>query len=608
MYSPTNPRFRSFPENDKLYRIFWGGEILAPEAHSLTPRVRLWLKEIDEDGKEIPDGKIVQISESVGAIPRLAIGSHWRNGKVTWPDNLDPPEARTLVISPVERWEPIRAGDPDPGYSEHPATGRHRSVICPEDLRLSFRTSHGRLVHGENALVVVAKGEDGENIVIPSYEIFRALLANWSELSLALVSNKWDAVESRFVLSRTASATEEGIDLHLDLQMRASSTTKMCLAMYCFLEDARRAANHVHPALVRQDSDTMFPWISAFPPLSNRPFRLRAYAIPLPSRSGLLVNQIVGFDPMLDIGDITCTVPKDRITITEESGEGADQDGPPRTITVARSSDIEVSEPRDARPGNRNVLLPSMSVKWSGLPIPRTVSRTVQTVILPPAKPGATIISPPVKVVSVGETGTRKGAKPGSFSPEEERSIADRFEDIRELIEFLRTEKKIVNAEEYPLVRPSPADFPSYCEFPEIVDNEPCKWAIIRWPIERPRLAMVLEIELPERTVYWIETESVAGRDKHRSLALEVLSGDSLDEATLAALLDTCARGKGVWPDELRFGDGTIIYERARHNYVGKRLNASTMLTPFGRLKAQKQALRDSKLGVVTAERIAEPV
>lgn len=599
----TNPTHDSFPKNNKLYRIFWAGEILLPESSTLTPRVRIWLKEVDEAGNDVPDSPIVEVTESAGAIPRLAIGSCWRNAKLARPKSLNPVSPRILDIEAPDQWSVVKAGDPHGWHPRDPHTGRSHCWINPSDLQLSFLTSNGRRVNGHHAWVVHARTIYGEEVIIPSYEIFRALLANTTDLSLALLGNTWDAVKSRFVISAEIHETLAGVSCHLDLAPNVPHSTVPYLTLLSFVNEARRAANSVYPGLVRQGPMSQLAWIPAFPPVAGRPFRIRAQTVRLASRNAVLVTRILGFDPGLKISELSYSVAK--WTFPTGDPVAGEAEGKPRKVLQPPTKGIKIAKPGDRRPGNRPLQLPSMSVKWAGLPVPKRTARRIESVPLP--IPGPEITIPPSTTVSVGEPGSRGSPSPGSFTPEEERNIEDRFEAIRDLADLLVSEEVIDSVTDYPLVRPVPADFPEYCEFPTEFDGKPWKWSIVRKPIRRARLAIVLEIKLAQRTVYWIETEALSARDMHHSLVIETVGGGPLDEGTLATLLDTCALAKGVWPQKLEFGDGSILYERARHIPMGAELSPNTMLLPFARLAHKRHRLRTEAADGASAGQAAHP-
>lgn len=87
-----------------------------------------------------------------------------------------------------------------------------------------------------------------------------------------------------------------------------------------------------------------------------------------------------------------------------------------------------------------------------------------------------------------------------------------------------------------------------------------------------PRNALVLELTVGQRLVYWIETETIGEREHYCSLAVEMANGGLLDEGVLEALLDGCSIAKGVWLDPLPYGAGTILSTRARNTVINGQL------------------------------------
>lgn len=113
---------------------------------------------------------------------------------------------------------------------------------------------------------------------------------------------------------------------------------------------------------------------------------------------------------------------------------------------------------------------------------------------------------------------------------------------------------------------------------------------MVREPLRRPRLALVLQIAIGERLIYWIETETVKN-ESYCSLAIEMFNSGSMDEGTLETLLDVCSSEKGIWPDPMTFGTGTILSTRARHAWVHGKLSWNVMLLSFARLERKRAML-----------------
>ncbi|BAO28335.1 hypothetical protein [Sulfuritalea hydrogenivorans] len=583
MPAVTDAPHETFPEDGSLYRIFWGGELLVQKPGHLTERVRIWLKEVDEHGRYLLSSPIVQVTESVGAIPRLPFGSFWRNGRKARPKLSNPTRIESLSIIAPAQWQVVRAGDSipvAPNYGSAPHTWINRS-----DLRLIFDTATGRKVRGLDARVVSMRTISGQEVIIPSYEIFRAFFAGTTDLAHALINSTWGAAEKSFIVESNQRNDADGAHWHIDLAAGVPHSALPYLSWMHFDVAARKAADRIYAASVNQAGTA---WLSAMPPIVGEAFRIRAHVVPLRSRNALLVTQVCGIDFPVKIASLSYSISRREIP----SGAPIEGGIKPPIIEAAKSRPSKISTPTDRNPTRRYFQLPSMSVKFSGLPIPKRSAREDRYV---PISVNRVSTEPPMpQRVSVGVPGTRPAPSAAQFTPEEERNIEDRFQAIMDLVEELIGEGRIDDVREYPLVRPIPADAPNYCEFPFSDDTKPWPWSMVREPLRRPRLALVLELAVRERLIYWIETETVKDEGYH-SLAIEMVNGGSLDEGTLETLLDVCADAKGVWPDPMSFGTGTILSARARHTKVNDKLTWNVMLLAFARLERERATLSEGK-------------
>lgn len=581
----------SFPEDDRLYRIYWAGELIMPKASDATSRVRIWLQELDSYGHIVRDAALRQVTESAGAIPKLVIGSHWRNGRATKP-KWEPGwqqgwMTQALELVAPEHWHIVRAGDYVPAeLLHHPGS---QTWINRSDMKLSFTTDAGRAVYGHNARLVSARTTDGREVIIPCYEIFRAFYAGTTDLANAMLSDVWSRAEQRFVLGSAEVESDLGLHLSLDLAPGIPYSAVPYLSWLRFSADAKAAANEIYPETVRQGVGSHPVWIAARPPIIADTLKFKARTRLLSSRGSLLVTQISDVQFPMKVAELFYTVASRTVPVETTPPPGGST--PPPTEVTPRRKPRSVSRPGNTRPMKRFFQLPSAGVNFSGLPKPQRLARSIRQV---PIKGKQQAGGDPVsRQVSVGVPGTRGAPPRAQFSTDEEHLIQDRFAAVLQLVDEMITEGIITSAEPYPIVRPAPNDAPVYCEFPEhTMDGKPCAWSLIHGPDLRPRLALVLEISIDEgeRFVYWIETEISTPRKGHRSLVVETVDGSSLDEGTLEALLDTCAMHKGVWPEPLPFGEGAIVSTRARHIRVTGTENytPNMMLRAFARLERAK--------------------
>jgi len=584
MPSVTDPQQDTFPEDARLYRVFWAGELAPPEPGHSTKRFHLWLKEVDEYGKTVMGGQVLQVTESVGSIPRLPLQSYWRNGRHSRPKYSDSTRIEFLdIVAPESLNGTVRAGDEINDSSHH-------TWINPSDIRLLFSTSDGRRVRGLDAQVISARTLSGQEVIFPCYEIFRAFFAGTTDLAHALLDHTWDAAEKDFIIGSNHHKDSDGEHWHIDLSSGVPHSAVPYLSLLHFDETYRKAANRIYAHTVNQMRSK---WITAMSPIVGQTFRIRAKVVPLRSRNALLVTQISGVQFSTQVASLSYSIAKREIPVGMPA-QGQEVKPPVESVAVGKPA--SVSKPVDRSPTKRYFQLPSMSVKFPGLPVPKRFAREERMIPLPVSGPSQVTQVP--RSVSVGTPGSRPAPSGGQFTPEEERRIEDGFQEILELVEELMANNKIDDVKEYPLVRPVPEGAPSYCEFPYSDDVKPWPWSMVRGPLRRPRLALVLELSVGERLIYWIETET-SKDENYCSLAVEMADGSSLDEGVLETLLDICSEAKGIWPDPLPFGEGSIFSVRARHSRVDGKLTWNVMLLAFARLEhARVMVIANSAVGL----------
>ena len=396
MPAVTDTIHETFPEDGRLYRLFWGGELLLPKLGHSTNQVRVWLKEIDEHGRGIQGRNIVQITESVGAIPRLPIGSYWRNGHKACPKLHDPTRIMQLDIVARAKWNVVRAGDAipiDPSFG-----GKSHTWINRSDLRLIFDTVAGRKVRGVDARVVSARTISGLEVIFPSYEIFRAFFAGTTDLAHALLSRTWNAAEKDFIVGSSWHDDANGAHWHIDLAPGVPHSAVPYLSWLHFDGTARKAANRIYAESVNQAGTS---WISAMPPVVNRFFRIRAHVVRLRSRNALLVTQITSIEYPTKIGSLSYS------TAQREIPSGALVEGEAK-VPIERAPKFRpssLSVPLDRNPTRRYLELPAVSVKFPGLPVAKRSARAERFVPIPVTSSHAEAPTP--RQVSVGTPGTR---------------------------------------------------------------------------------------------------------------------------------------------------------------------------------------------------------
>lgn len=164
MAKSYSPWLDSFPDDNLLYQVYWGGELLDPKSEEFTPRIRYWLQHVDDYGIAIPDTPFVEVTESISNIPLITLGSYWQRQLPASPLHGDIPWSHNLQLVRPEKWTAIRAGDLLSTFAPH--LGRRHTAINPSDKRLVFKTSSGRRVFGHNAWVVLAQTPSSHCLVL----------------------------------------------------------------------------------------------------------------------------------------------------------------------------------------------------------------------------------------------------------------------------------------------------------------------------------------------------------------------------------------------------------------------------------------------------------
>jgi hypothetical protein len=190
--------------------------------------------------------------------------------------------------------------------------------------------------------------------------------------------------------------------------------------------------------------------------------------------------------------------------------------------------------------------------------------------------------------VSVGEPGRGPRNSGARFTPWEEMDIRDRFQAVFDLANALVANGNIDSVREYPIVRPSPEGCPIYCAFNADLVSQERQWTVVRTPDARARVALVLEIVIGERMIYWFEIEPIPRH--YRAVAVEMTAGGIMDSGTLDHILTVAAKQSGVWPKTFCKASDTLLAVDAVHTNIGGELAPSVMLNAFMRLAHQRTA------------------
>ncbi len=566
-----NLRLDSLPGDDHRRTVVWFGRINAQSAEFKTARFTAWLRRIDETGRFIDD-LVDEVVESVGAISLFPIGACFCDQQRV--ARVDDTPATVLSIKVPERWEVRRAIDRQPGTDQF--------LISARDLPLKLTGRMGGEVAGYGAYLVVAETKNGERVLIPCSEVYRAFFSGSSDLANSHFRQPWSRARQEFIEQSNESFDSSGRRLwHVDLVKNIPPSLARDLCWLEFVPGAALIANQTHVSIVNQLQQRGDIWIRATPPISEGTLLIRAQTMRLPRSRAILVTQIRDFKTDFRVAKITCTIAEQVIP----SGSGSEP--PKATVDKPRRQPSAIAKPGDKRNTNRYFDLGGDPINWRGLPDPEVSPRQTRG----DGGSGPTRsagVEAPVSV-SVGEPSDKAGTRPAAqLTPTEALRLEQRFSDVIKALDGLRVTGGIASWDYHPIYNPVQE---RYCSFPELA-NTPSNSKAARWcRIEnRTRYALVLKLVLEERTVYWIEIEPVPRG--YKGLAVETLDDQPIDELNVQNLLESCAFSGGVWDESLETAR-PLLLAAERHDQLkrGGRLSPNMFLRAFLRLASKRAQL-----------------
>lgn len=583
----NTPSFERFPEDGKIYRIYWAG-LYVPRAYGTsTSRVAIWLSE-QSSGKPKPFVETRLVIDSIGSIPRMPIGSFWQDGRMVQQPLPAGEEIIDLEIAPQSEWSVVRAEDAHPSAPSTPHDKWTTCYLPPADIRLNLRQSNATTEKGHRARVVPVSTTSGDEVILPCYELFRAFYAGTSELAITLLGQPWnEAAANKFVKDVEITETEGAPEWTLTLQPGTPQGAVPYLAMLLCDPDARSAARRIHPQLVLDSQENPTgAWIYATPPVLNRTMNIRAHVRRLPTRNALLVLQIVEARYPGNAGRIKCLVdtqPRAVAVAEAFGGSGA----------VARGSSdvgISVAGSGDSAPTIRNRQLAAPGPVWLALP---EISKQASRVRLLPQSAGPQLGRFGDDRVSTGTKGRVGDPARAGFSQQEAQERYDRFAALRSGLDALRSVGEITGWRSLPMVRPTPPHDPVYCAFPNAQGSLPISWSIVGRPQARPRVAWVIELNTLASSAYWIESEATTPRDIRCALMFVTSNGASPTYDLLGRLLELCALARGVWPSAPPASLAQdVFWVKVNHRFADQQMRPSTLRHALQRLailRAQPQ-------------------
>ena len=563
--------------------MVWAGKVETPLPSMSTARIRLWLVQVDEsDPKHLkwgvrPSGMIntVVLEEAAGSLPKLPIGSFWRDRtqqiKHLMPQDIN---VTNTAIGP-QTWQIVRANDQ--------VFGRGGTHISANEYPLSGEDARGTTLFFNDAPLVRCFTDSGLELLIPCYEIFRRFYGLTSELANAMLAGHWKRELATLVDMDHTKPSEDGRSFEVLPQVALRDMG--CLGIAYFMTNAwagNRVAEIFTAIENARRSGSREPWIFALPPWQDQTMTLSFAGHQLVS-GAVLVQWIYGSQFPDMSHEVVRIIPEDRLQF--DSADAAVQTRSTQESRLEERDCATIRPAADAR-SSRSAMHFSLSESWEGLTRVKRIPRTRTYVPVNPKSDGA----PPKRLQrlttgrrsEVGRSGT------ASLSSDSHNVILDRFKALAECFSELAKAGSILAREDYALVNPVQIGDRAYCAFPTSIGGVPRSWALVNWEDPRARLCWVSEITSTDGSLYyWFEVEA-SSRKGGKALVVKPNSpGSRLNADTLEAILKAGVSDKGQWKKSaLLTVEEQARWVSARHTFAAGKLRSSVVL---GKIKSLQQ-------------------
>lgn len=536
--------FDAFPNDDKIYRLYWAGQVQVVNSEDVSSKVFAWLKEVDAEGCYVSNAQARLVTQSAGAIPSLYIGSLWQSQSLLVGSRIPSSPSVELEIEAQSAWQSFRAGDTKERGE------RKQDWINPSDYPLKISSIGARNVAAYHAWVVPMRTTDGREVVIPCYEIYRAFYAGSSELAWRLLTAPWTKISHHFVNAYELTETDDGHgELVVDPVLGIGRGVMPFLGALILSEAAKQSVNRVYADLINEalmDGEHK-AWIRAVPPFLNQRFRIRAHVQALDSRDGLLVLKIDRATFPIDIARISYLEDVHLPEQQKDEEKDEQRSNSPETLD-AEENPVHVGRSGTRRPSSRRMRLSLGKEFWLEGPELKKAIRKTRRMPSQEEK-GEEAHSQIPLAVGLGGPGDYKSAKPGSIEYHDKVENVERMAAMQALFARL-TGQVIDTCDEWALVGQIVVEGRTFCALPHDTKDDVIKaWALgFGGDDDTPRLVWVVRLCISGQIVYWIEVEHVKNDEHYCSLAFKMLGSAELDANVLSQLLSVCVSSRGIWP------------------------------------------------------------
>lgn len=543
--------FARLPLDNKLYRLVGAGKVLPKNLEMATARVQLWFAEVDVTDtanlgyarRANGEVSLLAVDEAAGSLPAYPLGSYWQDGTLQsglWMSNQV--KVERAYISP-QNWRLMNARD---CVGLVAAQGSASFPLQGDDVS-------GKTHRFGDAPVLICETASGEQLLIPSYEIFRRFYGVCSTLSNALLGGHWQRELDQLIDRDHTGMSDDAKHFELLTKKDISSIGCRAIALFEECEFAKAQAQGIYPSLVnarREQRDD--PWIKVIPPWQGNATTneggmgisfighqlangvtlvLWIYDSHFPRLPRPLMRVFPEVTiPVYDDARDNCHSERSGLQVPEDPGQAP----------------IALSVPADTKFGKHIAHL-AIQESWSDLP---TIPKRYITRRFVSASPQAGIARPKRRrQLSTGHVSEMGHLNSASLSGDEHNKIKDRFRALGNSFEQLLQEGFLLNRRDYALCRPSETNGATYCELPSTLGSTPISWAIIGTAEGlRSRLCWVSELELADGSFrYFFDLEAQEWEGFYAMVLKFTNQEEMLDERTLDEIFKRAVANQGRW-------------------------------------------------------------
>lgn len=543
--------FDSLPFDSKLYRLVGAGKVLPKNLDMATARVQLWFAEVDSSNpsdlvyarRSNGEISLIAVNEAAGSLPAFPLGSYWQDGTSQHGLAMANQVKVEQAYLPPQTWRLVKARD---CVGLLTAQGPVAFPLEGEDIS-------GQAHQFGDAPVLICETVTGEQLLIPSYEIFRRFYGVCSTLSNALLTGHWQRELDQLIDRDHTGLSDDGKYFELLAKQEISSIGCRAIALFEQREFAKAQVQGIYPSLVnarRQHKSD--PWIEVIPPWKGDAFtdangmKISFVGHQLESGVTLVLWIYDSLFPRLPRPLMRVFTEAKVLISRNEPGNDHNEYARQQELEEPAQVPVPLSVPADTKFGKYITHL-AIQESWSELPpIPRRFvnRRFVST------RPQAGMPRPKRRhKLSTGHASEVGYLDRASLHSDEHNKIKDRFlalsNSFKELLkeEFLSSRRDFVPSSSIEI------NGNRYCELPSMLGTTPVSWATIGTAEGlRSRLCWVSEMVLSDGTVRYffdIETQEQEGFYAMVLKFSNIL--ERLDQRTVDEILKMIVSKKGRW-------------------------------------------------------------